>query len=99
MDPIFITTAFITRTCFVILFAAIVGYLLSLKRKSAATWWLIGFCLAFGLVDVGWDLSVVTPLTQMSRTTYHLMFIIGQGLLLPTGLAFTQFAYAFRGNP
>ncbi|MFB3131309.1 MAG: HAMP domain-containing protein, partial [Rhodothermales bacterium] len=99
MDSFFITTAIIPHVCFVILYVVGITYLLSLKRKSAATWWLIGFFCTFGAVDVGWEIVSVAPMTQMSPVAYHLMFVIGQGLLIPFGLIYLQFAYAFRGNP
>ena len=99
MDDFFITTYIISRLCFVILFAAVVGYLLSLKRKSAATWWLSGFLLSLCFLDIGWELYGVIPYTRLSRTMYHLMFILGQGLFVPIGLTWAQFAYTFRGNP
>ncbi|HMB92435.1 MAG TPA: HAMP domain-containing protein, partial [Rhodothermales bacterium] len=99
MNAFFLTTAIIPRICFVILFAVAVAYLLSLKHKSAATWWLIAFCVGLALVDIGWDLPFAVPLTQMEPGVYHLVFLLGQGLFIPLGLAYVQFAYAFRGNP
>ena len=99
MDSIFLTTAIIPRVCVVILYVVGIAYLLSLKEKSAATWWLVGFFVCFGALDVGWEIVSVIPLTQMSPGVYHLMFGLGQGLFFPTGLTFLQFAYTFRGNP
>ena len=99
MDSFFITTYIIARICFVILFVAVVGYLLSLKNKSAATWWLSGYLVVLCFLDMGWEIYGVIPYTQMSRTAYHLMFILGQGLFVPIGLTWAQFAYTFWGNP
>jgi signal transduction histidine kinase len=99
MDPFFITTTIIPRLCFVILYAVAIAYLLSLKHKSAATWWLIAFCAFLCIDDMGWEVYSLVPMTQMSSRTHFLMFFIGQGLLIPAGLSYLQFAYAFRGNP
>ncbi len=99
MDAIFITTESIPRICFVILYVVLVGYLLSLKRKARSTWWLIAFLCIFCTADIGWDLFTVRPMLRMSEQAFHWVFLLGQGLLIPAGLSYLQFAYSFRGNP
>ena len=41
----------------------------------------------------------MVPRTRITASFDHLVYIIGQGLFIPIGLTFLQFAYTFRGNP
>ena len=98
MSPLFLAPSSAGDLAILLIAAATVAYLLSL-RKTAATWWLIGFVVAFGVLQ-GWHFAVDASLGLLwspQNPVWQGIFMAGAAHL---GIwCFVAFAYRFLDDP
>ncbi len=98
MDAFYITPDFAVVVGFILLYLTMAGYLVSLRGKTAATWWLALFCASFALNMASWSVQTFLPSRLMEDVQG--MMIVGGNVGWFIGFwALIHFSYVFRGNP